>query len=323
MLPEIESATSRNDRVFIVKALAEEQRIDGRKPFDARLRKIQIAEDNSGVTVQLGDTKVMAVITADLEEPRADGGRQREGSIRFKVDVGPTVSFAADTTRLSEDEQLITRLLQKAIRNTGVVDLEALCVSAGRKVWALAVYVTVLDHAGALVDACFLATMAALMAHRRPDATVDASTSDITVHSPDVREPVPLSLHHTPLAVTFALFKEGDDLVMDPLLKEEAAAGGQVTVVVNTAGQVCAVQQLGGLGLSLEQVMRVVRIAAGQVEDAAAQIRAALDTHSTAQLAARVRRQQGHAAHAAKAKAAAFLDVALPPLSTLASGSRI
>lgn len=65
-------------------------------------------------------------------------GRQREGSIRFKVDIGPTVSSAADTGRLGVDEQLITRLLQKAIRNTGVVDLEALCVSAGRKVWQTA-----------------------------------------------------------------------------------------------------------------------------------------------------------------------------------------
>lgn len=49
--------------------------------------------------------------------------------------------------------------------------------------------------------------------------------------------------------------QEGDDLVMDPDRKEEAAAAGEVTVVVNTAGQVCAVQQLGGLGLTLDQVM--------------------------------------------------------------------
>lgn len=43
---------------------------------------------------------------------------------------------------------------------------------------------------------------------------------------------------------------------MDPTLKEEAAASGaEVTVVINTAGQVCAVQQLGGIGLMLEQVM--------------------------------------------------------------------
>ena len=54
------------------------------------------------------------------------------------MDIGPTVSTGAEPGRLGVDEQLLTRLLQKAIRNTGVVDLEALCVSAGRKVSQLA-----------------------------------------------------------------------------------------------------------------------------------------------------------------------------------------
>jgi hypothetical protein len=39
-------------------------------------------------------------------------------------------------------------------------------------VWHLRVDVHVLDHAGNLVDACGLASLAALMAFRRPDVTV-------------------------------------------------------------------------------------------------------------------------------------------------------
>ena len=46
----------------------------------------------------------------------------------------------------------------------------------------------------------------------------------------------------------------GDALVVDPTLKEEAACAGVATVVVNTHGQVCAVQQLGGIGLNISQV---------------------------------------------------------------------
>ena len=42
--------------------------------------------------------------------------------------------------------------------------------------------------------------------------------------------------------------------MVDPSLKEEVACVGKVTVVVSTHGQVCAVQKLGGLGLSLSQV---------------------------------------------------------------------
>lgn len=47
--------------------------------------------------------------------------------------------------------------------------------------------------------------------------------------------------------------QEGDKIVVDPSLKEEASCAGQVTVVVNTHGQVCCIQQLGGLGLTLSQ----------------------------------------------------------------------
>ena len=34
---------------------------------------VQIAEDNSSATVQLGNTKVVAVVKTDLEVPRRDG----------------------------------------------------------------------------------------------------------------------------------------------------------------------------------------------------------------------------------------------------------
>lgn len=71
----------------------------------------------------------------------------------------------------------------------------------------------VLDHCGNLTDACMLSTLAALMAFRRPDVEVAAGGSGdsatVTVLSPSIREPVPLSLHHLPLAVTFALFEVG------------------------------------------------------------------------------------------------------------------
>ena len=73
-----------------------------------------------------------------------------------------------------------------------------------------------LDHAGNLADAAALAALAALLAFRRPDVTVApgaggdkalGSSGGVTQHAPDVREPLPLSLHHLPLAVTFALFE--------------------------------------------------------------------------------------------------------------------
>lgn len=77
------------------------------------------------------------------------------------------------------------------------------------QVWHLRVDVHVLDHQGNLVDACGLSALGALMAFRRPDATVGGGPDGqaVTVHSPDVREPLPLSIHHLPVPVSFAFFE--------------------------------------------------------------------------------------------------------------------
>ena len=75
--------------------------------------------------------------------------------------------------------------------------------------WHLRVDLHVLDHQGNLTDACGLAALAVLMAFRRPDVTVGGGDDGqaVTVHPPDQREPVPLSLHHLPLPISFALFE--------------------------------------------------------------------------------------------------------------------
>ena len=55
--------------------------------------------------------------------------------------------------------------------------------------------------------------------------------------------------------------------------------------------------------------MRMVQIANGKVADAATQLKAALEAHMTAQLAARVRRQRSHAV---QADSETTIDVPLP-----------
>ncbi len=74
--------------------------------------------------------------------------------------------------------------------------------------WSLRCDVHVLDHGGNLVDACILAALAALLVYRKPEVTVGGSSgTEIIVHSTDQREPAPLTIHHTPVAVTWALFQ--------------------------------------------------------------------------------------------------------------------
>ena len=43
-------------------------------------------------------------------------------------------------------------------------------------------------------------------------------------------------------------------MLVDPSMKEEAACGGSLTVVLNAHNELCLLSKAGGLGLSLSQV---------------------------------------------------------------------
>ncbi|EIE24265.1 exoribonuclease PH component of the exosome [Coccomyxa subellipsoidea C-169] len=254
---------------------------------------VQFSLDDSGATLDMGQTKVMTVITPTLTAPYED--RPNEGAVRFNVEYSPMASPSFQAGRPGEAAIEVTRLLERAFRDSRAIDQEALCVLAGHRVWSLSIDVHVLDNGGNLADACMLCTLAALMAFRRPDTEVAAGGAEsgrarVTVLSPSAREPVPLSLHHLPLGISFAFFEDGELLVVDPDSTEEAAAAGLMTVVVNTHSDVCTVRKTSGIGISMTQVHRVVRLAnsrAGQVMDG---LKAALQRHDTSRVAARVRR---------------------------------
>ncbi|KAK9842818.1 hypothetical protein WJX74_002852 [Apatococcus lobatus] len=288
-----DSFVSNNDKSFILEALQAEQRIDGRRPYDFRTPQFQISDSGSTAMVQMGFTRTMAVVTAALESPYSD--RQSEGSLRFNVEFSPMASPGFEPGRPGERAIELARLIERGLRDSRAIDLEALCVLAGRKVWMLRVDVHVLDHDGNLTDAASLAALAALMAFRRPYVEVGGGSSDqhqeVTVMAPDVREPLPLTIHHLPIAVTIALFQQGNLVCVDPSLKEEAAAAGSMTAILNTHGEVCAVQKAHGIGLSIHQVMRLMRIAQSKVTELAGLLQAALKAHEAAAVAARVRRQ--------------------------------
>lgn len=79
------------------------------------------------------------------------------------------------------------------------------------QVWKVQLDVKVLDAVGNVTDAVFMAALAALMAFKRPEVSVelsdDGARASLTVHSTDEREAIPLSLHQAPLAISFAFFQ--------------------------------------------------------------------------------------------------------------------
>lgn len=81
----------------------------------------------------------------------------------------------------SEEEVLISRIVEKALRRSRAIDTEGLCIVAGEKVWQIRVDLLFLDHDGNLVDCASIAAITALLHFRRPDVTV--SGEEVTIVS--------------------------------------------------------------------------------------------------------------------------------------------
>jgi exosome complex component RRP45 len=123
--------------------------------------------------------------------------------------------------------------------------------------------VTVLDAGGNLLDASALACMAALRHYRKPQ--LDLETSPPRLLSADTKEPTPLPLHHTPLAISFALFPEEDVMrgststsnvvsLVDPNDREELVMTGVLTIAMNVHGEICLLDYGGGCELQVDKL---------------------------------------------------------------------
>lgn len=140
---------------------------------------------------------------------------------------------------------ILSRILEKAIRRSNAIDTESLCIIAGAKCWSVRADVHVLDYDGGLIDASCASIVAALQHFRRPDVSIDGE--DVTIYAPTEREPVPLSLMHHPICVTFSFYQGGEIMIVDANLHEEQAREGEMIVTMNRHGELCQIAKLGGV----------------------------------------------------------------------------
>jgi exosome complex component RRP45 len=96
--------------------------------------------------VTMGETRVLAVVSAKLEPP--SGARSNEGTVTINVEFSPMASPNFEPGRPGEEASELAVVLERAIRETGAVDVESLCVLAGRRVWHVRCDVHVLDACG-------------------------------------------------------------------------------------------------------------------------------------------------------------------------------
>ncbi|XP_051216982.1 exosome complex component RRP45A isoform X1 [Lolium perenne] len=278
-----------NEREFIEHALQSDLRIDGRRPFDFRKLKIAFGREDGSAEVELGETRVMGYVTAQLVQPYKD--RPNEGTLAIFTEFSPMADPAFEPGRPGEAAIELGRVIDRGLRESRAVDMESLCVVAGKHVWSVRVDLHILDNGGNLIDAANIAALAALCTFRRPECTVGGDDGQqVTVHDPEVRDPLPLAIHHLPIAVTFAYFGDGNIMVLDPTYKEEAVMGGRMTATINSNGDVCSIQKAGGEGVTSSVIMQCLRIASVKAADITSKIKSNVDEYTTEKAVRKVKR---------------------------------
>ncbi|ROI16025.1 Exosome complex component RRP45 [Anabarilius grahami] len=234
------------DRLFLLKAIEEKKRLDGRQTYDYRNIKITFGTDYGCCIVELGKTRVLCQVSCELVPPK--DSRPTEGIMFFNLELSPMASPAFEPNRQSELLVLLNRQLERCLRNSKCIDTESLCVVSGEKVWQIRVDIHVLNHDGNLMDAASIAAISALSHFRRPDVAIQGR--DVTV---------------------------GSYLLVDPCEREERVKDGLLVIAMNKHQEICSIQSSGGIMLLKDQVLRCSKIASIKVSEITELINKALE----------------------------------------------
>uniref|UniRef100_A0A8C7HJ13 Exosome complex component RRP45 n=1 Tax=Oncorhynchus kisutch TaxID=8019 RepID=A0A8C7HJ13_ONCKI len=222
------------ERDFLLKAIQETKRLDGRQTYDYRSIKISFGTDYGCCFVDLGKTRRVFLPLKN---------RPNEGLIFFNIELSP-MAFSKLLVKLN-------RQLERCLRNSKCIDTESLCVVSGEKVWQIRVDVHLLNHDGNLMDAASIAAIAGLCHFRRPDVGIQGE--EVTVYSTEERDPIPLSIYHMPICVSFSFFQQGTYLLVDPCEREERVMDGLLMIAMNKHREICSIQSSGGIMLLKDQ----------------------------------------------------------------------
>uniref|UniRef100_A0A3P9MA36 Exosome complex component RRP45 n=1 Tax=Oryzias latipes TaxID=8090 RepID=A0A3P9MA36_ORYLA len=282
-----ETPLSACERDFILKAIEEKKRLDGRQTYDYRKIKISFGTDYGCCFVDLGQTRVMAQVSCELVAPKES--RPNEGIMFFNIELSPLASPAFEQGRQSELSVKLNRQLERCLRNSKCIDTESLCVVSGEKVWQIRVDVHMLNNDGNLMDASSIAAIAALCHFRRPDVAVQGEEVTVVREQPQQEAAFShLSVNMVDNKKTFVLLTFSVSrtyLLVDPCEREERVMDGLLMIAMNKHREICSIQSSGGIMLLKEQVMRCSKIASVKVSEITELISKALMNDKTARKA--------------------------------------
>lgn len=228
-------------RDHMMKLIAEGKRLDGRGVTD--VRDISIVTDviesaDGSARIKMGKTEVIAGVKIIPGTPFPD--TPNIGVLTTGAELIPMAHPTFESGPPGEDAIELARVVDRGIRESGMVDVEALCIVPGEEVWMCFVDIYALDYDGNLFDAANLAAVCALKS-----ATIPGEQ-----YGKGENKPLPITC--TPISITEV--KIGNTLIVDPNFDEEQISTARLTVTTDDIGNFRAMQKGGRGSITLDEL---------------------------------------------------------------------
>lgn len=228
-------------RDYLTKLLSEGKREDGRRFDQFRDIKFEtgiIESADGSAKVQLGDTIVISGIKIVPGTPYSDA--PADGTITTGAEFTAMSHPTFEPGPPGPDAVEMARVVDRGIRESGMVDVKKLCIKEGEKIWMVYIDIYIINHDGNLFDASNIASVLALKT-----ANIPNNQYGITDEEGNQLPDTPLPVTCMPISVTGC--KIGNDLIVDPDFDEESISTARMTVCTDENGNFRAMQK-GGMG---------------------------------------------------------------------------
>ncbi|MBI2173368.1 MAG: exosome complex protein Rrp42 [Candidatus Aenigmarchaeota archaeon] len=239
----------------IIRKMAEKnKRIDGRDAESYRQVSIEngiVSSAEGSSRVRLGNTQVIAGVKIDVGTPFSD--TPDEGVLMVAAELLTLASSEFEPGPPGEQAIELSRVVDRAIRESKAIDFSKLCITPKEKVWMVYVDIDVLDDDGNLIDAACLAAVSALLSARMPELDDEKRVKQGTKTSEG------LPMKGKPVSNTFV--KIGGLIMSDPKIEEVKAMDARLTVGSLENGMLCSMQKGGSEGFTFEEMERMLDMA--------------------------------------------------------------
>ncbi|MAH42260.1 RNA-binding protein [archaeon] len=239
--------------------IANDKRTGGRA-FDA-YRDIQIETGvaplaEGSCRVKIGDTDVIAGVKAEIGTPYPDS--PAEGSISVNSEFLIFANEKFEPGRPSDESIEVSRVVDRAIRESKSIDFKKLCIEEGEKIWMIGIDIDIMNADGNLIDAACLAATTALTIAKMPEMKEDGR--------PDKSKKGKNNLPVNKMAVNTSFVKIEDKIIVDPDEREEEAMEAKVTIgtyesLDGKESGLCSMQKGGESGFTFEELSDIIDLA--------------------------------------------------------------